>query len=324
VKVAVVGTLLWDSVHPWRGPSREGPGGIGYNIVPLASLAGEQDIVVPVCWLGDGHLARFRHDWGFLEPRLDLSLVSSSARGSDTNELRYESPTARQEVMRLRCPPLDPGMLHPVLDADLIHFNAITGKEFTLRTVRQVATEATGLLMLDVHCLVCRLNREGHLTRGRWTSWHQWAKCFHLFQCNEEELALMLGENAPDLEALAHGAVTVLDEGPECVILTLGSRGSLIAARENGTTRCWHTPGLVPAAMGDPTGCGDCFSAGFIHGYLRWKDLRAAAILGTVVATTNCAGVGLEAFASPEIAVAINELFARERDRLQAAQTSLL
>ena len=122
MKVAVVGTLLWDTIHSWQGPSRTGPGGIAYNVSALAAILGEKDRVAPLCWLGGEHLETLRTAWAGLIPPLDMSRVRPSPAGSDMNELTYDSRTRRREVMALRCPPVGDEMLQAeaVLLAELL------------------------------------------------------------------------------------------------------------------------------------------------------------------------------------------------------------
>jgi sugar/nucleoside kinase (ribokinase family) len=320
MKVAVVGTLLWDTIRTWHGASRQGPGGIAYNVAALASVLGPEDRVIPVCWLGGEHLSHLRTDWKNLIPPLDFAYVCSSPAGSDTNELTYHSPTRRREVMRLRCPPVTEAMIDGVRDADLILFNAITGREFGLRTVRQAVETCRGILMLDVHCLVCRLGTRGDLTRQRWAAWREWTELFDVVQCNEEELGLMVGPHGSGLSDIAGAIREVLLAGPKCVVVTLASEGSVVGWRHDAGTRYVHTPAVKPSTMVDQTGCGDSYSAGFICGYVRSGDPREAAILGTVVASTNCEAVGVAAFRSHTAGRSADDAVAAEADRLRRAQ----
>ncbi len=320
MKVAVVGTLLWDTIHSWNGLSREGPGGIAYNCAALASVLGPEDEVIPVCWLGSEHLERLKRNWKDLTPPVDLGHVRASRAGSDTNDLTYDSPMRCREVMTLRCSAVSEAMIEGVRDADLIHFNAITGKEFDLHTIRSAAERLSGILMLDVHCLPCRLSREGNLTRARWGSWREWAELFDIVQCNEEELALMVGVVESGLSGVAAAAREVLLEGPHCVVVTLAARGSMVGWRHGGRDWFWHTPALTPSIMADPTGCGDCYSAGFICDYLRSHDPREAAILATAAATMNCETLGTGAFNTPMAERSMRDCLAAEADRLRRAQ----
>ncbi|MER5422055.1 carbohydrate kinase family protein [Streptosporangium roseum] len=105
------------------------------------------------------------------------------------------------------------------------------------------------------------------------------------FLPNEEQALMMSG--AADVE---RAALTLLEEGPGAVLVTLGGEGSLIATA-SGITR---VPALdVPVV--DTTGCGDAYCAGFIAGLVDGRDVLAAAGLGTAVAARVAGGLGSDA-----------------------------
>jgi adenosine kinase len=68
----------------------------------------------------------------------------------------------------------------------------------------------------------------------------------------------------------------------EALIVTQGADGSTIHTRE-GT---WVVPAVKPAAVVDPTGCGDAYRAGLIHGLLHGLDWqttgRIASLMGSI------------------------------------------
>jgi adenosine kinase len=68
----------------------------------------------------------------------------------------------------------------------------------------------------------------------------------------------------------------------EALIITLGAKGSIIYAQG----REWTIPCARPKAVVDPTGCGDAYRAGLIHGLLRgldWETIgRTAALMGAI------------------------------------------
>jgi len=68
----------------------------------------------------------------------------------------------------------------------------------------------------------------------------------------------------------------------EALIVTQGADGSTIHTRE-GT---WAVPAVKPAAVVDPTGCGDAYRAGLIHGLLHGLDWqttgRIASLMGSI------------------------------------------
>lgn len=67
------------------------------------------------------------------------------------------------------------------------------------------------------------------------------------------------------------------------VITTLGKDGSVIEGKDVPET---IKIGIAPPQQQlDPTGAGDAFRAGFLHGYIRSWDLKVSAQLGAVCAT---------------------------------------
>ena len=91
---------------------------------------------------------------------------------------------------------------------------------------------------------------------------------------NDYEAELLQQRTGKSLEQLA-GQVQAL-------IVTLGARGSVIYA--NGKT--FDIPCVRPAAVLDPTGCGDAFRAGLLYGIARGMDWpvsgRLASLLGAL------------------------------------------
>jgi adenosine kinase len=68
----------------------------------------------------------------------------------------------------------------------------------------------------------------------------------------------------------------------DALIVTMGAEGSLIYAQGRKLT----IPCAKPKAVVDPTGCGDAYRAGLIHGLLRgldWETIgRTAALMGAI------------------------------------------
>jgi adenosine kinase len=68
----------------------------------------------------------------------------------------------------------------------------------------------------------------------------------------------------------------------DALIVTRGAEGSSIYTKE----RTWTVPAVKPRAVVDPTGCGDAYRAGLIHGLLRGLDWettgRIASLMGSI------------------------------------------
>jgi adenosine kinase len=73
----------------------------------------------------------------------------------------------------------------------------------------------------------------------------------------------------------------------DALIVTLGSQGSAIHTKDGAIT----IPCATPKAVVDPTGCGDAYRAGILHGLLRGLDWettgRVASLLGAIKIETR-------------------------------------
>jgi sugar/nucleoside kinase (ribokinase family) len=118
---------------------------------------------------------------------------------------------------------------------------------------------------------------------------------------NEDEARLLTGR--VDLEEQAR---VLREAGAKLVVITRGSKG-LFAQDATRTVEM----GAYPVPLVDPTGCGDCFSAGLIAALLRGWDLvdilRFACAVGALGATALGCTTGVPEFAEVECFVARNE-----------------
>ncbi len=89
--------------------------------------------------------------------------------------------------------------------------------------------------------------------------------------------------NADETKALTHlppeQGIDVLKELCEIAIVTLGAEGCWVASKSKKI----HCPAFSAIPL-DTTGAGDLFAAGFLHGYLKDKDLAECARFGALAA----------------------------------------
>jgi sugar/nucleoside kinase (ribokinase family) len=118
-------------------------------------------------------------------------------------------------------------------------------------------------------------------------------KC-HLFFCNDEEIKLLTDE----LNLLKAGK-KILEMGPSYVVIKKGEHGALMLGKDFVFGVLAHPCEEVV----DPTGAGDSFAGGFL-GYLdsvedvNHKELRKAAVFGSVMASFAIEDFGIERFKS--------------------------
>jgi adenosine kinase len=74
----------------------------------------------------------------------------------------------------------------------------------------------------------------------------------------------------------------------EAMVVTRGAEGSILRTREGIT----EIDPVVPDDVQDPTGCGDAFGAGLIHGILNDLDLVTCCRIGSVMGAIKVAVQG--------------------------------
>ena len=99
--------------------------------------------------------------------------------------------------------------------------------------------------------------------------------------CNQEE-AFSIMETQ-----VTQKAIELLSESVETVIMTLGSRGSLIC--ENGEIS-YIDP--LEVKVVDTTGAGDAYAAGFLYGYSQGKSMVECGRIASVLAGTVIEQIG--------------------------------
>jgi fructokinase len=105
----------------------------------------------------------------------------------------------------------------------------------------------------------------------------------NLLKVNEVELALLTGSD--DLDVASR---TLLQQGPELCVVTLGPKGSFFQVAEGGE----HIPGFAVHTV-DATGCGDAFIAGLLWQLVasgNWRDQLSPASLRKILRYANAVG----------------------------------
>ena len=88
---------------------------------------------------------------------------------------------------------------------------------------------------------------------------------------------------------MRQAAEILLQEGPQLVAITDGTRGSWVYPREG---RPFHQPAYLLPDVVDTTGCGDSYHGAFLFGLLKGWGLEKAASLASAVAALNSQHLG--------------------------------
>jgi len=292
-RLAVVGTMVWDTIHDptgHRAPLQEW-GGIGYALGALAAALPEDWEVVPIIKVGrdlaeDAY--RFLREIPWVRPEDALVVVPEP---NNRVELHYTTGSRRSERLSGGVPPwIWPELASRVRGCDAVYVNFISGYEMDLDAARALRAGYQGPTYADLHSLFLGIGQEGLRVPRPLPEWEDWLGCFDVVQMNEDEFDL-LGRVQGDPWALAAGVVgTQL----KLICITLAGRGAAYVAGsafDSDPSTWWETrhrvgssgpfrSGRVPLdglpAEGDPTGCGDVWGATFFARLLAGDLLEEA------------------------------------------------
>jgi ribokinase len=106
---------------------------------------------------------------------------------------------------------------------------------------------------------------------------------------NETEAGLMTGRRVTDMKSATKAARDILHTGVRHVVITLGSRGCLLAT--GSATTHFPAPRVRPI---DTTAAGDAFNGALAHGLASGMDISAALPLANKVAAFAVTKMGAQ------------------------------
>lgn len=293
MKIAALGTINHDTVVLPQGEVIESYGGLLYSILPLALLAEPGTTIVPVVNLGRDveHPVKAilsRHS------RISQEGIRMVPERNNRVLLRYTSHGEREEVQQGGLPPLTFEQIAPFLDADVLLVNFISGRELSLETLRRVRAHTMATIYMDIHSLSLGIDQEGRRFWRQIPNWPEWVAQADVVQVNRGEARLLAGGPVEtEREVLSLGRM-VLEAGPAILLLTLGSRGSMMISASGEDPRLWRFDPQPPAKVRDTTGCGDVFLAAFVAEHVRSGDPHKASRFANLAAGAKSGFSGIE------------------------------
>ena len=97
-----------------------------------------------------------------------------------------------------------------------------------------------------------------------------------ILKANEAEMEMLTG-----CKDIRKGAKALNEWGVKEVVITLGSKGSLIYAGDV----FYNIPAFVPAVEADTTGCGDTYMAGYLYQRIKNANIQEAGEFGAAMAS---------------------------------------
>ena len=168
----------------------------------------------------------------------------------------------------------------PHINATYFHLGPLSKRDISLKFMRHLKNY--GKLSLDAQGLLRKIVDE-QVIPAKWKKKEKGLPLLSVIKVNEFEAETLTGQSDPE-----NAALELSQYGIEEVVLTLGSKGSLICFNE----KIYHIPAYQPPAIIDATGCGDTYMAGYLYQRSKGKSVTAAGKFGAAMATLKMENFG--------------------------------
>jgi sugar/nucleoside kinase (ribokinase family) len=276
VKIGLIGSINRDTVQLADGTLKKGWGGMLYNLVTLSHLLGDKAAFFPVCNIG-------RDCWKDITailkrlPGVHLEYLHKVREKNNHCHLRYLPDGEKTEILEGGVPSLRFKDVEPLLDSEVILVNYISGRDVFLKSLQKLRREYHGSIYMDIHSSTLGKKKFGARFFRRPPHWEKMIEVADYIQMNRRELSILVGRKEwPPPEEDNYGndfkrltrllKSSGVDISSKIFLITAGVEGCMVARKQNGIIFVRYFPPVIEVKRGDSTGCGDCFSAGFVAG----------------------------------------------------------
>ncbi len=269
MKIALIGTLVYDEIQPLSGPVVQSWGGLAYAFLTLAAIAPELT-VLPIVNMGKDLHEQAIRDFS-VWPNIDPAGLYPVSAQTNRVTLRYTSEAERVEVQHAMQPHLTFAQAKIALACDLILVNFISGTDMEMAAYHQLCHQAAVPVYTDLHSMVLGRKADGVRFPRPIPNSREWFRHTTFLQMNEAEAAL---QDRPEQDENLLRAW--INDGLRAVLMTCGKNGVRYAHHAADRVEIANEPAYMPEKAVDPTGCGDAFGAAFCYAYLKNGNVPAS------------------------------------------------
>lgn len=176
----------------------------------------------------------------------------------------------------------DPFTIEQLADvqAKIFHLGPLLADDISTELIKYLADK--GIVSLDVQGYLRKVENE-NVRAIDWPEKREALAYIDILKANEHEMEVLTGSSD-----VREGSKILADWGVKEVIITLGSKGSVIYHQNT----FYDIPAYLPKAVTDATGCGDTYMAGYLYQRIKNADLQTAGEFGAAMATLKIESSG--------------------------------
>ncbi|MDB5208188.1 MAG: PfkB domain protein [Flavisolibacter sp.] len=166
------------------------------------------------------------------------------------------------------------------VNAKVFHLGPLLWDDMPTELIKSLASKAK--ISLDVQGFLRHVENY-NVQALDWPAKREALPYIHFLKANEYEIEVLTGQSD-----IHEGAKILFEWGVKEVIITLGSKGSVIF-RDNAF---YNIPAYHPVSVEDATGCGDTYMAGYLSQRIKGVNIQKAGEFAAAMATLNIESSG--------------------------------
>ncbi|MBI4896670.1 MAG: hypothetical protein HY832_03940 [Candidatus Aenigmarchaeota archaeon] len=196
------------------------------------------------------------------------------------NSYPKENRDYREQSVDAVAEPFTGNDVADVHNFDIVHLGPLNKGDIPLAVIEQLRKHNT-LISLDAQGYLRDVSGSKVIARP-WTDAASFLLHIDILKCDEHEAALIVGNDM--LEEMARRIAAL---GPREVIITRGSKGSVIFSHGTSTT----IPAISPERIVDVTGTGDTYMGGYLAKRLETDDVKTCGTFAATIASKRISGL---------------------------------
>ncbi len=263
--VCVVGHVTRDTINI-KDIRKEMPGGVAYYFSAALRSLGSSVCVITKLAERDKSLLKNLTESGievFLKRSQQTMIFENTYQGSldsRTQSAKHVAQPFSAEDIR-------------GVSARLFHLGPLTSEDIPLEILRILSR--TSRISLDVQGFLRRV-RKGQIESIDWKDKDEGLTYINVLKADKAEAEILSGE-----KDIRKAAIKLSRYGIDEVVITLGSKGSLIHSKD----QFYSIPAFSARRIADTTGCGDTYMAGYIYKRLRSCSIDEAGRFAAAMAS---------------------------------------